>query len=44
MVREFQQKILPSLPIEELCKHYHDWNGRPIKVTDQEKTKQKMYL
>ena len=27
----FQQKILPTLPVEALRKHYHDWNGRPTK-------------
>ena len=25
----FQQKIHPTLPVEALRKHYHDWNGRP---------------
>lgn len=25
----FQQKILLTLPVEALRKHYHDWNGRP---------------
>ena len=27
----FQQKILPTLPVEALRKYYHDWNGRPTK-------------
>jgi hypothetical protein len=27
----FQHKILPTLPVEALRKHYHDWNGRPTK-------------
>jgi hypothetical protein len=27
----FQQKILPELPVDSLRKHYHDWNGRPIR-------------
>jgi len=27
----FQQKILPTLPVETLRSHYHDWNGRPTK-------------
>lgn len=27
----FQKKILPTLPVEALRKHYHDWNGRPTK-------------
>jgi hypothetical protein len=27
----FQQEILPTLPVEALRKHYHDWNGRPTK-------------
>lgn len=27
----FQQEILPTLPVEILRRHYHDWNGRPTK-------------
>ena len=27
----FQTKILPTLPVESLRKHYHDCNGRPTK-------------
>jgi len=27
----FQNKILPTLPVESLRQHYHDWNGRPTK-------------
>lgn len=27
----FQQKILPTLPVEALRNHYDDWNGRPTK-------------
>ena len=27
----FQQKILPTLPVDALRKHYHEWNGRPTK-------------
>jgi len=27
----FQKKILPTLPVESLRKHYHDSNGRPTK-------------
>jgi hypothetical protein len=27
----FQTKILPTLPVGSLRKHYHDWNGRPTK-------------
>jgi hypothetical protein len=27
----FQTKILPTLPVDALRKHYHDWNGRPSK-------------
>ncbi len=28
MVCLFQQKILPTLSVEALRKHYPDWNGR----------------
>lgn len=27
----FQQKILPTLPVDAIRKHYHEWNGRPTK-------------
>jgi len=27
----FQQVILPTLPVDILRTHYHDWNGRPTK-------------
>ena len=27
----FQQEILPTLPVNILRTHYHDWNGRPTK-------------
>jgi len=27
----FQQEILPTLPVDTLRAHYHDWNGRPTK-------------
>ena len=27
----FQQEILPTLPVDTLRTHYHEWNGRPTK-------------
>ncbi len=27
----FQREILPTLPVDILRSHYHEWNGRPTK-------------